>query len=415
MARHSGRRPAASELRVCLTAAAFAASLAPGLPIYARQLDASPPEVGLLAAAPLIVASAAPCRASGGENLDHRRLALAATALLAVAPPLCAFATAPWQLLVLRAMLGLALFPAANAAASDVLRGERQGHGAWALAGWIVGPFLAGLAAERWGLQYAFFVAGAFGVAALLLQTGTAALGSAHRAAAERPPLPEGEGWGEGTRHTSASRGTLGMLALGVVAVVLIAFLPVRTADAGLGSAHLGALIAGAAAAAGLACWSARNMSAPYRPAFAVVGILAGALACVTLALATSTEAFWAAALLYGAAGGVGACAQVQGSRDIFASPVARRMGLAGRALAVPLAGVGVLLVGEEAAFLLAGIALAATAVATAALLPAPSPQPTAIAQPGIPHSAEPFTAARRDELLAAGGNPEPVAGSPQA
>lgn len=401
MARPSGRLPTVTGLYVCLATAALAASLVPSLSLHARQMGASAPEVGLVAAAPLIIASVALHRVSGRHILEHRRLALAATALLAIVPPLCCLATAPWQLLCLRALLGLALFPTCNAAAIDPLRTQSRFLGPWAPAGWIVGPLLAGIAAESWGLGYSFLVAGLLGAAALAALVVDGQFAPCLGNPLEPPESP-----------ISAP----GSLVLGIAAAALAAFLPLYAGDAKLGPTQVGALFAGAALAALAAFRLVERVDFTYPVTLTVGSILLGALACAGLAFSTALPAFVATATLIGLALG-GAAAATGALRDEpeLASPPGLHAGQTALAFAPPLIGVGIVLLGEEAMFLLGSIALAAAAVGAAILLPTASALGTQESNEGPPFAAELAKADGVDEAPVADANLEPAAHYPSA
>ncbi len=154
----------------------------PFLPLYIAELGVTDlREIAMwsgliLAATPAVTAVSAPLWGRVGDRYGSKVLVIRSLAAFILTKAAMAFVTAPWQLLALRALLGvfagygaLTISMAAESAPRDrmahaigiVQTGQRLGP--------AIGPVIGGALAPLVGLRNAFLVASAFYVVALLL------------------------------------------------------------------------------------------------------------------------------------------------------------------------------------------------------------------------------------------------------
>jgi DHA1 family multidrug resistance protein-like MFS transporter len=152
----------------------------PILPLYIEAIgdlsDERAASLAGLAFAVLGVSSAVAAVVAGkwGDAIGHRRILMISTAAAGLIYLPMALAGAPWQLIALQGLFGIAaggLIPAANAIVAQVTPAERRGvtygvTAAAASAGGFAGP-LAGSALAAWaGFEATFILSGAVLLAA---------------------------------------------------------------------------------------------------------------------------------------------------------------------------------------------------------------------------------------------------------
>ncbi|MCL5108780.1 MAG: hypothetical protein M1401_07935 [Chloroflexi bacterium] len=376
------RQSAGDLLYVCLLSVALSGSLLPSLPLLAHRLGAAAPEVGLLVSAPILIFLFLP----GGDAWAHlprvwRRL-LPPT-LLAASLLTTAWATVPWQVLLLRAATGAACLGLTGLPLPRWPQMQAERSAAVAFVAWAVGPLVAGLATETAGLGGAFVLAA--GLAALAVVPGVLRPEADDGPAGGPPPAPSL--WGE--------------LPTQLAGLVLATFLPLYAADSGLTPGPTGALCTFAVLVGGAATVVARRWLA-YAVTLATGGTLLAAVGTAALAVSAHLAIFAVGSVAFGlglgclaagTAGGAGGSRRVRSTRPWLIS----------LALLPPLAGVVVLALGAEALFLLlaAGLAVAALGLAT-----------TTTAARGYAQPSGGASGYELNQLSAASWDDEPAAGA---
>ena len=180
-AKQSQRNIFAAAAAACIGSTGFTLVM-PFLPLYIAELGTTDlSEIAMwsgltLAATPAVTAISAPMWGRVGDRYGSKVLVIRSIAAFTLTKAAMAFVTAPWQLLALRALLGvfagygaLTISMAAESAPRErmahaigiVQTGQRLGP--------AVGPVIGGALAPLVGLRNAFLVAAAFYAAALLL------------------------------------------------------------------------------------------------------------------------------------------------------------------------------------------------------------------------------------------------------
>ena len=179
-AKQSRRNIFAAAAAGCIGSTGFTLVM-PFLPLYIAQLGTTDlREIAMwsgltLAATPAVTAISAPLWGRVGDRYGSKVLVIRSIAAFTLTKAAMAFVTAPWQLLALRALLGvfagygaLTISMAAESAPRErmahaigiVQTGQRLGP--------AIGPVIGGALAPLVGLRNAFLVAAAFYVVALL-------------------------------------------------------------------------------------------------------------------------------------------------------------------------------------------------------------------------------------------------------
>jgi predicted MFS family arabinose efflux permease len=297
---------------VCaLTFVHFAAAQMRGplVPLYAAAHGVTATGVGFIVAAHMVVAGVASIPLGRASDVWGRRiLLLSGMATSAVASLLLIVVESGVGLAVIYGLAGLgvaAFTPSAMSLVGDAARPGAAGRAyAWyatAHYGAIgVGPFLGGLAAERWGYPRAF-VASAAGAAIAFV------LGFAIPLRSARANLTARATFGDVRANPSVWAGWIaaasGLLTQGVV----FTFFPLLADSRGLSPATIGFvfLVVGIAntAARVPAGWlvDRTHRSAPY----AVGGVLAGCIATALLPHVTETGRLLPAIAAYGVVSGI--------------------------------------------------------------------------------------------------------------
>ncbi len=361
-ARPAARCAASSSLVGFCAAASYAAATVPTLPIHARALGASDPEIGFLIAAGLIIAVAVGQTGFAHTATARRRAAIFGALLLAFTPLAFAVASDALHLLVLRLAqgLGLALLPSfALSSQVEAAASWRYGGraGAAALLGWLIGPPAAGSAIEAAGTAAAFPLAAAFG---LVAASCLLAIRKDDLPAEEdcRPPLP--------------GRAIAAPIALGLAYAATGVFLPLYALDLGLRALQIGVLFAVVAGWMAAAVTFAVRATTASPGMLTVIGLLLSAIGTAAVAVGPRFPVL----ILGMAALGLGAAAvclarwpsaAVGPRAHLTAADLASRTA---HAVGPLLAGLTAPLLGSAALFLLAAIILATAAVLVAALAP---------------------------------------------
>jgi DHA1 family multidrug resistance protein-like MFS transporter len=184
----------------------------PFMPLYVRELGVEDEEQAalwagvLIGIAPLLAGLMAPVWGRLAERHGHKRMALRALATYVVLLALSAHVGSPWQLLVLRASVGLfgGIGPLGLAMATSLAPREETGRAVGLvqsaqILSAAIGPFVGGLLADWIGIRATFWITASLcGVALLLVarfyeeapRTADAAKVSAHTSFREVLKLP---------------------------------------------------------------------------------------------------------------------------------------------------------------------------------------------------------------------------------
>lgn len=321
-----GAAPAAAWRRnqYVTTAMVFVVFLAfafvlPFMPLYVKELGVRDEEQAalwggvLIGLAPLLAGLMAPIWGRLAERHGHKPMALRALGSYVVLLALSAFVTSPWQLLLLRAGIGIfgGIGPLGLAMATSLAPREETGRAVGLIQSAqilsaAVGPFVGGLLADSIGISATFLVTALLCGAAYVLVA---------RLYHEAPPSA---GEAEARRSTPFLE-TLrlpGMLPL-LVVLFLVNFigrsftpiLPLHLARIGVAAERLavatGILISVYSAAAALsAAWLGR-LSRSHSPSrLLIASLVGGALTVLPMAVVPAFLGFVALAALLGLASG---------------------------------------------------------------------------------------------------------------
>lgn len=153
----------------------------PFMPLYVRELGVADEEQAalwagvLIGIAPLLAGLMAPVWGRLAERHGHKRMAVRALASYVLLLALSALVTSPWQLLLLRASIGLfgGIGPLGLAMATSLAPREEMGRAVGLvqsaqILSAAVGPFVGGLLADWIGIRATFFITAALCGMALL-------------------------------------------------------------------------------------------------------------------------------------------------------------------------------------------------------------------------------------------------------
>ena len=291
----------------------------PFMPLYVRELGVADEKRAalwggvLISTAPLLAGLMAPVWGRLADRHGHKPMAIRALSSYVILLALHALVTAPWQLLVLRASIGLfgGIGPLGLAMATSLAPREETGKAVGSIQSAqilsaAVGPFAGGLLADWIGIRATFFITAALCVLALF---------GVVRFYEEAPRAHRGDG-----RKASAS--VREMLALPhVLSLLLVLFLvnfigrsftpilPLHLGRLGLPQERLalatGALISVYSVAAALSATAFGRLTRTHSPTrLLLVSLVGGALTVLPMAVVPGYSVFLVLAVLLGLASG---------------------------------------------------------------------------------------------------------------
>jgi len=291
----------------------------PFMPLYVAELGVADPELAalwagvLIGIAPLLAGLMAPVWGRLAERHGHKRMALRALASYVVLLALSALVTSPWQLLALRASIGLfgGIGPLGLAMATSLAPREETGRAVGMvqsaqILSAAVGPFVGGLLADWIGIRATFWITATL--------CGVTLLGVARF----YEEAPRGGNEAKAAARTSfADVLRLPRIASLLLVLFLVNFigrsftpiLPLQLAQLGLPAERLalstGLLISLYSVAAALSATGFGRLARSRPPSRLLVGsLLGGALTVLPMAFAPGFVAFLALAVLLGLASG---------------------------------------------------------------------------------------------------------------
>ena len=291
----------------------------PFMPLYVRELGVRDEERAalwggvLIGIAPLMAGLMAPVWGRLAERHGHKPMAIRALASYVVLLTLHAFVSAPWQLLVLRASIGLfgGIGPLGLAMATSLAPREETGRAVGLIQSAQIlsaaaGPFAGGLLADWIGIRATFFITAGLCGAALV---GVARY---YEEAGPRTPAA-GPGGATSFRDVLTLPRMLPLLlvlfCVNFIGRSFTPILPLHLGRLGLPAERLafatGVLISAYSVAAALSAATFGRLSRSHRPSrLLLLSLVGGALSVLPMAFAPGYLTFVALAVLLGLVSG---------------------------------------------------------------------------------------------------------------
>lgn len=291
----------------------------PFMPLYVRELGVKDEEHAalwagvLIGIAPLLAGLMAPVWGRLAERHGHKRMAVRALASYVLLLALSALVTSPWQLLLLRASIGLfgGIGPLGLAMATSLAPREETGRAVGLvqsaqILSAAVGPFVGGLLADWIGIRATFFITAALcGMALLGVARFYEEAGSGGRAI----PLAARHPFREVLALPRLLPLLLVLFCVNFIGRSFTPILPLHLGRLGLRPERLavatGVLISSYSVAAALSATAFGRLSRSHSPAqLLLASLVGGAITVLPMAFAPGFLTFVTLAVLLGLASG---------------------------------------------------------------------------------------------------------------
>jgi len=291
----------------------------PFMPLYVGELGVADPERAalwagvLIGIAPLLAGLMAPVWGRLAERHGHKPMAVRALASYVVLLGLSALVTSPWQLLLLRASIGLfgGIGPLGLAMATSLAPREETGRAVGMvqsaqILSAAVGPFVGGLLADWIGIRATFWITAALCGVTLL---GVARFYEEAPPGVAAAPVSARVSFGDVLRLPRIGSLLLVLFLVNFISRSFTPILPLQLARLGLPQERLalatGLLISFYSVAAALSATAFGRLSRERPPARLLVGsLVGGAVTVLPMAFAPSFPAFLGLAVLLGLTSG---------------------------------------------------------------------------------------------------------------
>lgn len=291
----------------------------PFMPLYVRELGVADEEQAalwagvLIGIAPLLAGLMAPVWGRLAERHGHKRMAVRALASYVLLLALSALVTSPWQLLLLRASVGLfgGIGPLGLAMATSLAPREETGRAVGLvqsaqILSAAVGPFVGGLLADWIGIRATFFITAALCGVALL---GVARFYEEAGAGGHAMPLADRLSFREVLALPRLLPLLLVLFFVNFIGRSFTPILPLHLGRLGLRPERLalatGVLISLYSVAAALSATAFGRLSRSHSPArLLLASLVGGAITVLPMAFAPGFLTFVALAVLLGLASG---------------------------------------------------------------------------------------------------------------